>query len=52
MAEYLILIYDDENAWANATEADTGRIMAVIWRFIAKSELRARGICVWSTMRA
>jgi hypothetical protein len=28
MSQYLILIYDDENAWANATEADTGRIMA------------------------
>src|SRR5271163_4021101 len=30
---------------------NTGEIMAVVRRFIAKSELRAGGICVWSTMR-
>jgi hypothetical protein len=28
MSQYLILIYDDETAWANASEADGNRVMA------------------------
>jgi hypothetical protein len=36
MSQYLILIYDDENAWASATEAQTGAIMTGHNDFAAK----------------
>jgi hypothetical protein len=36
MSQYLILIYDDENSWAAASEAETGRIMAGHEAFGAK----------------
>ncbi|HTF49519.1 MAG TPA: YciI family protein [Pseudonocardia sp.] len=28
MSQYLVLIYEDEKAWANATEAEAGKILA------------------------
>lgn len=36
MSQYLILIYDDESAWASATEAQTGAIMTGHNDFAAK----------------
>ena len=38
MSQYLILIYDDETAWANADEASVGRIHEGHGKFGANNE--------------
>jgi hypothetical protein len=43
MAEYLILIYDDESAWQNVSEADAGRIMEAHRTFAEANAAVLRG---------
>ena len=43
MSQYLILIYDDETAWANADEAAVGRIHEGHGKFGANNEAAIAG---------
>jgi hypothetical protein len=43
MAEYLILIYEDEDSWAKADEATFGRVMAGHQEFGEKNASSVRG---------